>query len=124
MTKLHFEDLTQITCPFGMLDDDTQRKLDNHAAAGGEVEIWRDYGWSLCKYINWDEYLTYRAKPKPKRLVTWLQWDDDDEALCCEDRHEADHCLKLYGGYIYRIERDEDGSNPAIELVEVGGKDE
>ena len=25
--KLHFDDLTQITCPFGMLDDDTQKRL-------------------------------------------------------------------------------------------------
>ena len=64
------------------------------------------------------------TEEKPKRLVTWVQWDDDDEALCCEDRHEADHCLKIYGGYIYRIERNEDGSNPTIELVATGGKDE
>ena len=118
MTKLHFEDLTQITCPFGMLDDDTQRKLDYYAAVGGEVEIWKDYGWSLCKYINWDEYLTYRAKPQPKRLVTWVHWDEDD-AVCCETHKEANQCLNNYGGYTYRLERDTDGSNPTIELVEM-----
>ena len=124
MTKLHFDDLTKITCPFGMLDDDTQRKLDDHADAGGVVEIWRDHGWSVCKYINWDEYLTYRAKPKPQRLVTWMQWDDEWGSFAAETLGEAKELQSKDGGYIYRIERDEDGSNPTIELVEVGGKDE
>ena len=119
MTKLHFEDLTQITCPFGMLDDDTQERLMDC----DETEFWNDGRWNETTGFKF-QYLTYRAKPKPKRLVTWLQWDEDDEALCCEDRREADHCLKLYGGYIYRIERDEDGSNLTIELVQTGGKNE
>lgn len=69
------------------------------------------------------EYLTYRAKPKPQRLVSWVQWDNDD-AVCCETHKEAIQFLMNYGGYIYRIERNEDGSNPTIELVETGGKDE
>ena len=120
MTKLHFEDLTQITCPFGMLDDDTQERLMDCE----EVQKYND-GWvSNDNNLFWFASTTYRAKPKPKRLVTWVQWDEDDEALCCEDRHEADHCLNLYGGHIYRIERDPDGGNPTIELVETGGKDE
>ena len=59
-----------------------------------------------------------------KRLVTWVQLDEYNDGLCCENLDEAIHCLKMYGGYIYRIERDEDGSNPTIELVGVGGKDE
>lgn len=112
MTKLHFDDLTKITCPFGMLDDDTQRRLDDHVDAGGAIEGWRDCGWSLCGNGIWDKYITYRAKPQPKRPTTWVQ----------------------FGGYVYRITRDEDGSNPTIELVETssvaadnevkGGKDE
>ena len=123
MTKLHFEDLTQITCPFGMLDDDTQRRLDDHVDAGGAIEGWRDCGWLLCGNGIWDKYITYRAKPKPKRVVTWVHWDKDD-AVCCETRKEAAQCLNNYGGYTYKIERDEDGSNPTIELVETGGEDE
>ena len=118
MTKLHFDDLTQITCPFGMLDDDTQERL----RACGETQYfttrWQDRGTPIV----WDVYLTYRAKPQ--RLAMWLQWDEDNEGLFCEDRREAERCLKMYGGYIYRVERDEDGSNPTIELVEMGGKDE
>ena len=65
--------------------------------------------------LHFDE----RAKPQPKRLVTWVQWDEDDQPLCCDDLHEANECLKMYGGHIYRIERDPDGSNPTIELVEM-----
>ena len=118
MTKLHFDDLTQITCPFGMLDDDTKERL----RACNEVEIFEGC-WTNKQGLSWFYSTTYRAKPKPQRLVTWLQWDHDDEALCCEDRHEADLCLMRYGGYIYKIEREEDGSNPTIELVETGGKD-
>ena len=117
--KLHFDDLTQITCPFGMLDDDTQERL----RACGETQYfttrWQDRGTPIV----WDVYLTYRAKPQPKRLVTWVHWDEDD-AVCCETRKEADQCLNNYGGYIYRIERDEDGSNLTIELVQTGGKNE
>ena len=123
MTKLHFDDLTQITCPFGMLDDDTQRRLDDHVDAGGAIEGWRDCGWSLCGNGIWDEYLTYRAKPKPKRLVTWLRWDETNSPIYFDDLYEADQFLTEVGGHIYRIERDEDGSNPTIELVETGGKD-
>ena len=119
MTKLHFDDLTHITCPFGMLDDDTQERLK--ACEGVESFEW--HGWCDKPYLSFFPYGVYRAKPKPKRVVTWVQWDEDD-AVCCEDRHEAYQCLKNYGGYIYRIERDADGSNPTIELVEVGGKDE
>lgn len=118
MTKLHFEDLTQITCPFGMLDDDTQNRL----RCCKKVEVFDVDGWyDLPDFFH--PISTYRAKPKPKRLVTWVHWDEDD-AVCCETHKEANQCLNNYGGYTYRITRDEDGSNPTIELVEVGGKDE
>ena len=60
------------------------------------------------------------TEEKPKRLVTLVQWDHDDEALCCEDRHEADQCLKLYGGYIYRIERDEDADAGGRGVDQIG----
>ena len=124
MTKLHFEDLTQITCPFGMLDDDTQERFEDYAIFF-DVEVFLNGIWHEDDpYEPRNFGYTYRAKPKPKRVTTWLQWDEDDAPLCCDDIHEANECLKNYGGYIYKIERDEDGSNPTIELVEVGGKDE
>ena len=54
-----------------------------------------------------------------KRLVTWVQVGEDNDAVCCENINEAIQCLNNYGGYIYVIDRDEDGSNPTIELVEM-----
>lgn len=133
MTKLHFEDLTQITCSFGMLDDDTQERLKEHCGnlESFDGDEWYDIGFAETGF---QLYYTYRAKPQPKRLVTWVHVDEYNDAVCCESLNEADLCLKNYGGYIYRIERDEDGSNPTIELVKTssvaangevkGGKDE
>ena len=119
MTKLHFDDLTQITCPFGMLDDDTQERL----RACGETEFWNDGRWNETTGFKF-QYLTYRAKPKPQRLVTWVEWDDTWGALVAETLGHAKDIQGRDGGYVYRIERDPDGSNPTIELVATGGKDE
>ena len=128
MTKLHFDDLTQITCPFGMLDDDTQGRFTEYKISGGVIEIWTSSNLWENEHLNplnfsFQDWRVYRAKPKPKRVVTWVQWDEDDAPLCCDDLYEANECLKMYGGHIYRIERDEDGSNPTIELVETGADD-
>ena len=119
MTKLHFDDLTKITCPFGMLDDDTQERLMDCDETQYFMASWLDRKIPVL----WCDNVTYRAKPKPQRLVTWVHWDEDD-AVCCETHKEANQCLNNYGGYTYRIERDEDGSNPTIELVATGGDDE
>ena len=123
MTKLHFDDLTQITCPFGMLDDDTQERLK----ACDKVQYFATIGWFDQDDRDnrpWNLSYTFRARPQPKRLVTWLRWDETNSPIYFDDLYEADQFLTEVGGYIYRIERDEDGSNPTIELVEVGSKDE
>jgi hypothetical protein len=60
--NLHFTDLTAITCPFGMLDDDTQERL----------KAW-PHGWESFSGNIWDRVDTpfwrgdyaYRAKPAP-----------------------------------------------------------
>lgn len=118
--KLHFDDLTKITCPFGMLDDDTQQRLMDCDAVEKYTDGWVNNDTNLF----WFASTTYRAKLMPKRLVAWVQYDEDNVGLHCESYDEANYCLETYGGYIYRIERDEDGGSPTIELVEVGGKDE
>ena len=125
MNKLHFDDLTKITCPFGMLDYDTQERFYEYAEDCGEIEQWDGFEWmpEKCNAVFF-AYRAYRAKPKPKRLVAWVQYDEDNVGLHCESYDEANYCLETYGGHIYRIERDEDGSNPTIELVEAGGKDD
>lgn len=58
-------DLTQITTPFGLLDEETQKALKAHE---GGVEYYRYDGlWSFTGGPVWEKHLTYRAKPEPKR---------------------------------------------------------
>lgn len=60
--KMHFDDLTKINVPFGLLDTWTKDRLCRH-----------DGGWqmfSLCgEWVEWDpsfsDSVTYRAKPTP-----------------------------------------------------------
>lgn len=119
MTKLHFEDLTKITCPFGMLDDDTQERLMDCDETQYFMASWLDRKIPVL----WCDNVTYRAKPKPKRVVTWLLSDEGGWCFYPTLPRAIDG-QGFYGGYIYKIEREEDGSNPTIELVETGGKDE
>jgi len=67
--KLHFADLTQITCAPGLLDDDTWKRL----------EAWT-HGWEWWTGSDWQSRLrdypppqsssnTYRARPAPREPV-------------------------------------------------------
>jgi hypothetical protein len=60
--RLNFADLTTITAPFGLLDEDTKERL----------KAW-PHGWESflgsdwCRKCDgeWGRYYTYRAKPAP-----------------------------------------------------------
>ena len=69
--RVHFDDLTKINVPFGLLDDDTQERLRAH---GGPCQVFDGRKWvapdteygSTLFYIE----CTYRvAPPKPRRLI-------------------------------------------------------
>ncbi len=64
-------DLTKITTPFGLLEDETQKALHDHLAAGGEVEVFNN-GWHDVVHADFcfTSPVTYRAKPKP--LEFWV----------------------------------------------------
>ena len=71
MTRLHFDDLTAITAPFGLLDDDTQKRLQ---VAPYGVELLRANGaWLLPVSSSLFPNLTYRARPAPlvQDIVDW-----------------------------------------------------
>jgi hypothetical protein len=56
--RLHFDDLTAITAPFGMLDDDTQQRLKDYRYA---VQRFDGHEWVDCGF-NCDWAATvYRA---------------------------------------------------------------
>ena len=84
MEKMHFDDLTKITAPFGMLDDDTQDRLMAHI---GPIECFAGYSWNKI-LPDWIVDVTYRAAPKPltkpdvpwDMLADWVKYvarDDD-----------------------------------------------
>jgi hypothetical protein len=80
--KLHFDDLTKITCPFGMLDDDTRKRL-----------LEWEHGWEFFSFVDWRDHYTncptlpgttYRAKPITieipwdvlRQEIQWVAYDD------------------------------------------------
>ncbi|NOD65785.1 hypothetical protein [Ruegeria sp. HKCCD6109] len=60
-----WQDLTQITTSFGLLDEETQKALKAHE--GGIEYYCSDGTWIVLGFPIWDKGKTYRAKPEPKR---------------------------------------------------------
>lgn len=62
-------DLTKITTPFGLLDEETQRALLAH---GGPYEFYSSSGWSRVSPV-WSKAATYRVAelPKTKPSIDW-----------------------------------------------------
>ncbi len=57
-------DLTKITTPFGLLDEDTQAALKAH---GGPYEVWCDDIWKASPIPAWKGSSTYRVMPAPPK---------------------------------------------------------
>ena len=97
MTDLvHFDDLTKINVPFGLLDEDTKQRLRD---CGGPWECYYSYG-------NWGEEtatarfvgLAYRKKPEPpKPREVWNVYTVTGTRACTtDDRAEADDLSRCY----------------------------
>ena len=61
-------DLTKITTPFGLLDEETQRALKE---CGGPWELLGDDGWFDTGTPLFAGGNTYRQKPQPREYVAW-----------------------------------------------------
>ena len=66
MERYHFDDLTKINCPFGLLDDDTQERLKTWPHGHEFLCGYNAYlGWDDTSSPHWANTGTYRAKPAP-----------------------------------------------------------
>lgn len=65
MTLAHFEDLTEINVPFGLLDGDTKERFGIFKSGGGDVQIFLNNQWMQHYKELLSPDFTYRAKPGP-----------------------------------------------------------
>lgn len=62
-------DLTKITTPFGLLDEETQNALIEHA---GPFEFYDEDGdWTGISIPSWRPDVVYRVKPQPPKPREW-----------------------------------------------------
>ena len=63
-------DLTKITTPFGLLDEETQQALRDYDQQNGILQYFTPSGWVDRKpRSDFMAALAYRAKPKPEILT-------------------------------------------------------
>lgn len=65
--KKQFDNLTEIDCPFGMLDKDTQARLERCV----DVQKFNGSDWVSTLPVFYPER-TYRKKPLPKTVTVYL----------------------------------------------------
>lgn len=104
--------------PWGLLTEDEQAALQ--ACEHG----WEGYAYSRGTWLDtisdtWARTTIYRAKPAPKRVVTWHNVypdfvDGGYDSKRAAYIHTLCKCI-----CVYRIERNEDGSDPTIEVEDV-----
>jgi len=110
--KLHFDDLTKITCPLGLLDDDTRERLTEHKRAYS-IQAWRADGWLTIRIPMFCADSTYRAAPFTMPTYPWaamhkrLKWcavDKNGEVYGYENTPDKAHSMWLARGEHFRID--------------------
>ena len=99
--------------PWGLLTDDEKAAL--RACEHGLV-IWAGDHWVDKTDGGLWLTSTYRAKPAPKRVVTWHNVYPDWVAPSNQSRAGADLDATHLRICVYRISRNEDGSDPTIDV--------
>jgi hypothetical protein len=106
-------DLTKITTPFGLLDEDTQQRLQSWPHGW---EAFKSDGW-VTTQPKWAPSVTYRAKPAPERKCVWINVYEGNaarSAVTRPSRGSADYAAAADRTAVWRIEYNEDGSDPEI----------
>ena len=114
------DDLLNNTTPFGLLSPDVQ---DRMKAWEHGWEFWqgKNVGWIVFK-PNWVSERVYRCLPapvEPKRITTWHNVYKNSLSFGRRTRDEVEEYAGSGRTAVYRIERNEDGSNPEIFVEEV-----
>jgi len=110
-------DLTKITTPVGLLDEGTKQRLQDwpHGLEQFVAGVW---------ITKEDPHLlalgvTYRAKPAPERKAVWVNVYNDRMSAFRDGRKQADMWAAVDRTAVWRIEYNEDGSDPEIFVEEV-----
>ena len=86
--KLHFDDLTKITCPIGMLDDDTRRRLTEHSMAY-DIQGWGADGWVTIRKPLLYSGTVYRAAPFTMPVYPWAALHERILWCAVDDKGDA-----------------------------------
>lgn len=94
-------DLTEITTPFGLLDEETQRALKE---CGGPWEMLGDDGWFDIRTPLFSGGSTYRQKPQPREYAAWqvLTTEGKQHAIYT-DKPTADYLATRLGGRVIKL---------------------
>lgn len=77
-------DLTKITTPFGLLDDETCQRLRN---SGGPYQAFMGDVWIDGDFAGFNPKLTYRVKPQPREF--WVNVHPDFDPVVHRTEKEA-----------------------------------
>jgi hypothetical protein len=91
-------DLSQITTPFGLLDEATKDALTAAWESGAQIEYYRLNGWVRIDHPNWRVVTAYRVKERPVRVCNRKTFLDGNGNIL---------------GYHW-VTSDEDGTDPTV----------
>lgn len=105
-------DPTTNRIPYGLLTEEERAALKAWPH-GWEVNDGRGL-WAAIAEPSWVYDTVYRGKPAPKRIVTWQNVYASYTGRSFGSRDRADHFANSGRICVYRIEHNEDGSDPQI----------
>ena len=108
-------DLSNNRVPFGLLTEEEQEHLKNWEDG---IEFWTGSCWTPVRQCHRATMTPYRTVSPPKRVERFWVWDAEGDSDVFFTLEEAMNELERHGGTIYRITRNDDGSDPQIEVVE------
>lgn len=99
-------DLTKITTPFGLLEQEDPETAKALQECGGPWEIWHDRNiWLKCYDMPGMSHTVYRKKPAPREYVAWAVCDEKGDVVSLtiySEEAARDHALTI-NGYVVKL---------------------